>query len=136
MAVDIMPQAARCARINTLLNGVDSRVEVREGDLFAPAAGKRFDLVLFNPPFYRGEPGEMWENAWRSAGVLDRFASGLTDALAPGGRAILAVSSATADLTETAHRHGIESRLLAERRLPGERLMILEWTPERKGAMP
>jgi release factor glutamine methyltransferase len=130
VAVDIMPEAARCARINVLLTHVDARVEVRQGDLFAPVAGERFDLILFNPPFYQGEPAEPWEQAWRSAGVLDRFASGLPAVLTAGGRAILAVSSVAVDFVTTARRHGIQSRLVAERRLPGERLMILEWIPD------
>ncbi len=38
-AVDVNPEAVRCARINVLLNHVDDRVEVRHGDLFAPVAG-------------------------------------------------------------------------------------------------
>ena len=54
VAVDISAEAVRCARINVLLNRVDDRVEVRRGDLFEPVHGERFDLVLFNPPFYAG----------------------------------------------------------------------------------
>ena len=35
-AVDILPDAVECARRNVRLNGVGDRVEVLEGDLFAP----------------------------------------------------------------------------------------------------
>ncbi|HZY41276.1 MAG TPA: 50S ribosomal protein L11 methyltransferase, partial [Anaerolineae bacterium] len=35
-ATDINSAAVRCARINALLNHVEDRVEVLEGDLFAP----------------------------------------------------------------------------------------------------
>ncbi len=56
VAVDINPAAVRCAQINALLNQLEQRIEVRRGDLFAPVAGERFDLVLFNPPFLRGAP--------------------------------------------------------------------------------
>ena len=55
VAVDISTEAVRCARINVLLNRVDDRVEIRCGDLFEPVQGERFDLVLFNPPFYAGQ---------------------------------------------------------------------------------
>src|SRR5580658_5400326 len=50
-AVDINPAAVRCARINALLNEVEPRIEVRQGDLFSALGDERFDLVLFNPPF-------------------------------------------------------------------------------------
>ena len=53
-AVDINPEAVRCARINALLNHVDDRIDVRHGDLFAPVGGERFDVVVCNPPFFRG----------------------------------------------------------------------------------
>jgi len=56
VAVDVSPAAVRCARINVLLNRLEERIDVREGDLFAPLAGERFDLVLFNPPFLVGAP--------------------------------------------------------------------------------
>jgi len=55
MAVDINPVAVRCARANAVLNGLDDRIHVLEGDLFDPLPGNaRFDLVAFNPPFFRG----------------------------------------------------------------------------------
>ena len=56
VAVDINPAAVRCAVINSLLNGLHDKIDVRHGDLFAPVHGERFDLVLFNPPFLRGAP--------------------------------------------------------------------------------
>ena len=54
VAVDINAAAVRCTRINALLNNVT--LDVREGDLFNPIGTDRFDVVLFNPPFYRGTP--------------------------------------------------------------------------------
>src|SRR5690348_7581909 len=50
-AVDLNPEAVRCARVNALWNGLDGEIDVLEGDLFAPIAQERFDLVVFNPPF-------------------------------------------------------------------------------------
>ncbi|MDL1950213.1 methyltransferase [Acidobacteria bacterium ACD] len=55
IASDVSPEAVRNARLNLLLNRLERRVEVREGDLFAPVEGERFDLVAFNPPFFRGK---------------------------------------------------------------------------------
>src|SRR5205823_1604642 len=81
VGVDLNPEAVRCARINALMNRLEDRLEAREGDLFAPVAGERFDLILFNPPFFRGEPRDALDMAWRSVDVLERFAEGLPSAL-------------------------------------------------------
>src|SRR5262245_39419269 len=50
VGVDLNPRALTFARFNARLNGVRN-VEWREGDLFAPVAGERFDLVVSNPPY-------------------------------------------------------------------------------------
>ncbi len=128
VGVDISSEAVRCARINVLLNRVDDRVEIRGGDLFEPVQGERFDLVLFNPPFYAGQARELWEHAWRSDDALDRFAHALPDHLTPTGRAILIVSSTTVGVDEALTRHHLRSRLLWKRDMMNERLMVLEWT--------
>jgi HemK-related putative methylase len=92
-AVDLNPEAVRCARLNALLNCLEERIEAREGDLFAPVAGATFDLVLFNPPFFRGEPRSRFDLSWRGTDVLERFAAGLPAALAPDGLALLLLST-------------------------------------------
>ncbi len=50
VAVDRNPRAVRLAELNVALNGLDN-VECREGDLFGPVEGERFDLIVSNPPF-------------------------------------------------------------------------------------
>ena len=51
VATDLNPQAAAFARFNALLNGVEN-VECLQGDAFAPVAGRKFDLIFSNPPFF------------------------------------------------------------------------------------
>lgn len=51
IATDISERALWLARLNARLNEVDSRIEFRMGDLFAPVESERFDLILSNPPF-------------------------------------------------------------------------------------
>lgn len=92
-AVDLNPEAVRCARINALLNRLEDRIEVRQGDLFGPVEGERFGLILFNPPFFRGEPKGLFDLAWRSPDVMERFAAGLPGALAEDGRALILLST-------------------------------------------
>lgn len=51
VATELSPPAAAIARLNAERNGVADRVEVREGDLFAPVAGEPFDVITANPPY-------------------------------------------------------------------------------------
>nr|WP_200209161.1 methyltransferase [Micromonospora veneta] len=53
-ATDVSERALRFAATNAALNGQDW--ELLRGDLVAPVAGRRFDLVVSNPPFVVG-PG-------------------------------------------------------------------------------
>ena len=50
IAVDKNPRALDFTRFNAALNGVDN-IECREGDLFEPVSGQRFDLIACNPPY-------------------------------------------------------------------------------------
>ena len=91
VAVDISPSAVRCTRINALLNNIT--VDVRQGNLFEPVLDDRFDVVLFNPPYYRGTPTDVRDYAWRSPDLAERFAAQLRNHLRPGGHALLVLSS-------------------------------------------
>ena len=51
VATDISERALGFARANAQLNGLQGAIEFRQGDLFAPVAGQRFDLIASNPPF-------------------------------------------------------------------------------------
>ena len=51
VATDLNGRAISCARFNARWNGVEN-IEVLAGDCFAPVAGRRFDLILSNPPFF------------------------------------------------------------------------------------
>jgi len=126
MAVDTNPAAVRCARINALLNGVEDRVEVRQGDLFDPVAGERFDVVLCNPPFYRGEPRTPLDGALFSTDFAERFSGALSLHLTPQGFGLVVLSS-DGDITgfETAFRDaGLAFQTVAERDLVSERVRL------------
>lgn len=51
VATDLNQRAVGCARFNAALNGVET-IEVLDGDCFAPVLGRKFDLILSNPPFF------------------------------------------------------------------------------------
>lgn len=126
LGVDLNPEAVRCARVNALMNGLEERVEVREGDLFAPAAGEIFDLVLFNPPYYRGRPKDMLDVAWRGVDVLERFAAGLPGALGRDGKALIVLSTdgEAADLLRALQENGLTIEAVARRNLGNEIMTV------------
>ena len=48
-AVDLNPKAVEATRFNSTNNGV--KIEVLEGDMFAPVEGRRFGTIVCNPPY-------------------------------------------------------------------------------------
>jgi hypothetical protein len=55
VATDVNPRALVLADATAAINGLD--VDVREGSLYGPVVGERFDLVVTNPPFVVSPPG-------------------------------------------------------------------------------
>ena len=51
VGIDINERAIELARFNAALNGI-SNIEFAAGDAFAPVAGRRFDRIIANPPFF------------------------------------------------------------------------------------
>jgi release factor glutamine methyltransferase len=125
-AVDVSRRAALCARVNGRLNG--TRVRGLHGDLFAPVAGERFDLVTANPPYVPsvddGLPSAGAARAWEGGPdgrlVVHRFSEQVAEHLAPGGTVLMVVSSLTGeDETLGALRAGgLEPEVLARQRGP------------------
>ena len=61
--VDISEEALSLARENIVFQHVESRVEAIQSDLFAGVKGRRYDLIVSNPPYvtedeYTALPGE------------------------------------------------------------------------------
>jgi release factor glutamine methyltransferase len=95
VATDISERAVECVRLNGRRLQLDSRVDVRHGDLFeCIGSDETFSLVLFNLPFMEGEPQNLLEVAmydpqWRTMrGFFEELATHLT----PNGRALVAFS--------------------------------------------
>jgi release factor glutamine methyltransferase len=115
VAVDISPHALNVARHNISEAGVDDRVDLRRGSLFAPlGCDERFHIVVSNPPYVAlGEadslPAEVrdWEpKEALFAGatgleVIEKIVGGASQHLMPGG--LLAIELAP-DIAEAAAR--------------------------------
>lgn len=98
-AVDVSRRALLSVRLNARLNGV--RVTAVRGDLFAPVAGRRFDVIVSNPP-YLPHPDERLPDRGlaraidagpRGRAFLDRICAQVGDYLTPGGVLLLVHSS-------------------------------------------
>jgi len=50
-AVDLSPDALAVAARNVKDSGFTDRITLHQGDLFSPLAGKRYDLIITNPPY-------------------------------------------------------------------------------------
>lgn len=50
-AVDVSGEALALAQTNVTGHGLEDRVTLLEGDLYAPVAGRRYDLIITNPPY-------------------------------------------------------------------------------------
>ena len=96
-AVDVSPHALEVARRNVDRHGVAARVDLLLGDVFEPVPGRRYDLIVANPPYvsdeemralppeYLHEPELALRAGHDGLDVVRRILAGAADHLAPGG---------------------------------------------------
>ncbi len=89
VATDLNRRAVWLTEVNAALN--DVRIDVREGDFFAPVAGEQFDLIVTNPPFVIS-PASGERFVYRDSGlpgdrVVEDIVRTVPHFLAPGGTA-------------------------------------------------
>jgi release factor glutamine methyltransferase len=125
-AVDVSRRAIAAVRLNARLNGV--RVTALRGDLFTPLRGRRFDLIVSNPPYLPSEnerppqlgPARAWEGGSSGRAFLDRICGEVKGHLNANGVLLLVHSSvcgerATVDLLRA---NGLVPAVAARRRGP------------------
>ena len=150
VATDTSEAALGVARRNASRNALDGRVEFRKGDLFRPVAGgKRFDVVVSNPPYISGEefetlppevrlyePREGLVAGEEGIAVLTRLVRGAGGVLAPGGLLALEVGAGQARrVSEDIRRAGGYAPPAVVRDLGGvERIVLARWQDVAGGA--
>jgi release factor glutamine methyltransferase len=94
--VDIEQAAVKAGTGLMLGLGYRDVVEMHQGDMWGPVAGRRFDLIVANLPHFPMTAREVAGRlpTWSAGGsggrqLLDRFLEGLSEHLAPGGRAVI-----------------------------------------------
>jgi ribosomal protein L3 glutamine methyltransferase len=96
-AADLSKGALAVAKKNVALHRMRRRVRLAQGDLFAPLAGKRYDLIVSNPPYVdakgmrglppecRHEPGLAFDGGMDGIAIVRRIIDEAGHHLTPGG---------------------------------------------------
>jgi ribosomal protein L3 glutamine methyltransferase len=69
-ASDLSHEAAAVAKSNLQLHGLDSDIRLLQGDLFAPWAKEKFDVIVSNPPYVTDESMEALPAEYRREPAL------------------------------------------------------------------
>ena len=110
VATDINENAIKCTIKNAITNHIYN-IELKEGNLFEPINGQKFDLILFNTPYLPTSEEEKLEDNLNTAfdggldgrETIDAFIDQVKDYLKDEGR-IQLVQSSLADNDKTLHR--------------------------------
>lgn len=104
-AVELSEDALALARINVADHGLGDRVRLLAGDLWAPVAGRRYHLIIANPPYvdaaamaalppeFRHEPALALAGGRDGLDIIRRVIDGAPAHLRPGGGLVCEVGS-------------------------------------------
>ena len=125
-AVDVSRRALLSARLNARLNGV--RVTALRGDLFAPVAGRRFNVIVSNPPYLPHPDEKLPEHGLaravdagpRGRAFIDRICAQVGEHLTPGGVLLLVHSSVCGEreTLDALSRRGLQANVVYRHRGP------------------
>jgi len=136
IATDVNPHAVKCARLNAKINGVASKIEVRQGNLFQPIQKtERFDVIVFNAPYLPSSPheqktwiGRAWAGGPTGRQLIDRFIIEAPQYLKRNGKILLVQSSlANIDMTlEKFREASLKAQVIAEKKVAFETIAVIQ----------
>ena len=109
-AVDISKNALAVAARNAADHGLDDRIALHRGDLFAPLGNKRYDLIISNPPYVdaegmaglpaecRAEPALAFDGGADGLDIVRRILAEAKAHLAPQGGLLCEIGRGRDDL--------------------------------------
>lgn len=108
-AVDVSWRAVAAARLNGIRLGLP--LHVLHGDFAAVSPGRRFDVVVANPPYVPSPaaeppghgPGRAWEGGNSGRRVIDRICARAATLLRPGGVLLMVHSALCGSRTTVDH---------------------------------
>lgn len=100
IGTDINPRALKAAMIGKSVNAIPN-VEFRDGSMFEPVAGERFDVIFSNPPFVISPGGDgsitFRDAGWQGDSLSRAAVRGAAEHLREGGFASVQCNWAHAD---------------------------------------
>ncbi len=111
-AVDLSGDALEVAKINLAEHEVEDQVTLFQGDLFAPLAGRKYDLIVTNPPYvdheaiaafpaeFRAEPEMAHDGGEDGLDLVRTLLTQAADYLNPGGGMLCEIGSGREILEE------------------------------------
>lgn len=96
-AVDLSPHALELALENVVEHGLEARIRLLDGDLYAPLLGRTYDLIITNPPYvgrdvmealpdeFRHEPAMALDGGEDGFDIVHRIIAEAKAHLNPGG---------------------------------------------------
>lgn len=143
VGVDLSPEAVGQARENAVALGLAGRFEAVAGSWFTPVAGRRFDLIVSNPPYIASDviaglapevaqydPALALDGGPDGLGPYRIIAAGAANHLRPGGALAVEIGfdqgPAVAHLIENAGLSGVG----VEKDLSGHDRMVVAVSPD------
>lgn len=118
LATDINPSAIQSVSENAKLN--DINLKAVQSDLFSKLSGK-FDIIIFNTPYLPDEDQltkKAYSPNYNKGDVIKRFLAEYKNHLNKNGKAIILVSSITAEK--------ISGKIIEKKKIDWEELRIIE----------
>ncbi len=109
-ATDVSPRALAVARGNVRRHRLAGRVAVRRADVYVGLRGRRYDIVVSNPPYvpaaemrrlpreFRAEPVLGLRAAARGLAIIDRILAGARRHLTPDGILVVEAGNTAAEV--------------------------------------